>query len=139
MGARRVVTRVPPDLPLVPVDPILIEQALVNLLENAAKYTPPETTVVVEAHAGPAEVVVVVSDDGPGLPAGQEERIFEKFYQPAAAAGFGLGLAICRAVMEAHGGSIRAENAAPHGAAFRFTLPLLGTPPPMITHGQPTS
>jgi two-component system sensor histidine kinase KdpD len=72
---------------------------------------------------------MVVADDGPGLPPGQEERVFEKFYQPAAAEGFGLGLAICRAIVEAHGGAIQAENAAPRGALFRFTLPLVGTPP----------
>jgi two-component system sensor histidine kinase KdpD len=130
LGARRVETRVPQDLPLVPIDAQLVEQLLVNLLENAAKYTPREATVRISARALPGEVEVEVADDGPGLPPGQEQRVFEKFFRQAGGHdGFGLGLAIARAVVDAHGGRIRAENVAPHGALFRFTLPIVGTPP----------
>ena len=71
-----------------------------------------------------------VADDGPGLPAGQEQRVFEKFFRHQGGHdGFGLGLAIARAIVDAHGGRIRAENRAPHGALFRFTLPIVGAPP----------
>jgi two-component system sensor histidine kinase KdpD len=130
LGARRVETRVPQDLPLVAIDAQLVEQLLVNLLENAAKYTPREATVRISARALPGEVEVEVADDGPGLPPGQEQRVFEKFFRQAGGHdGFGLGLAIARAVVDAHGGRIRAENVAPHGALFRFTLPIVGTPP----------
>jgi len=132
LGPRRVLLEVPEDLPLVPVDPILIEQLLVNLLENAAKYTPPTATVRLAARAVAGAVEVVVEDDGPGLPAGQEERVFEKFYRPTPGGeGFGLGLAICRAIVDAHGGRIEAGAAAPHGALFRFALPIVGAPPPL--------
>jgi two-component system sensor histidine kinase KdpD len=130
LGSRRIETDLPEDLPLVPMDAQLMEQLLVNLLENAAKYTPDTATVRLVARARPGEVEVEVADDGPGLPAGQEQRVFEKFFRQAEGHdGFGLGLAIVRAIVEAHGGHIRAENRSPHGAAFRFTLPIVGTPP----------
>ena len=130
LGARRVETSIPEDLPLVSIDALLVEQLLINLLENAAKYTPETATVRVAAQALPGQVEVVVSDDGPGLPKGEEERVFEKFHRSAEGHdGFGLGLAIARAIVDAHGGHIAAENRAPRGATFRFTLPILGTPP----------
>jgi two-component system sensor histidine kinase KdpD len=130
LGSRRVDTRVPDDLPLVPMDAMLVEQLLVNLLENAAKYTPATATVLVAARALPGEVEVEVADDGPGLPRGQEQRVFEKFFrQGGTHDGFGLGLAIARAIVDAHGGRIRAENRQPCGAAFLFTLPIAGSPP----------
>jgi two-component system sensor histidine kinase KdpD len=124
-------TRIPDDLPLVPIDSILIEQVLVNLLENAVKYTPPESPVDLSAWAESGEVVVEVADRGPGLKPGDETRIFEKFYRarPTTTGGVGLGLAICRAIVEAHGGRIWAVNRSGGGAAFRFTLPLDGEPP----------
>jgi two-component system, OmpR family, sensor histidine kinase KdpD len=132
LGGRRVLVEVPDDLPLVPVDPILVEQLLVNLLENAAKYTPPAATVRLFARAVPAAVEVALEDDGPGLPVGEEEKVFEKFYRPTPGGeGFGLGLAICRAIVSAHGGHIGAEGVRPHGARFLFTLPIVGTPPPL--------
>ncbi|MFB3818807.1 MAG: DUF4118 domain-containing protein [Candidatus Methylomirabilales bacterium] len=119
------------DLPLVPLDDILIEQVLINLLENAAKHTPPGTAVHVRAAMGEGGILVEVADTGPGIPAGEESKIFEKFYRGPGAAphGAGLGLAICRGVVEAHGGRIWAENRPGKGAAFRFTLPLAGSPP----------
>jgi two-component system sensor histidine kinase KdpD len=119
------------DLPLVPLDDILIEQVLINLLENAAKHTPPGTAVHIRAAMADGGVLVEVVDTGPGIPPGEESKIFEKFYRGPGAAprGAGLGLAICRGVVEAHGGRIWAENRPGKGAAFRFTLPLAGSPP----------
>jgi two-component system sensor histidine kinase KdpD len=126
-----VTNSMPQDLPLVPVDEILLEQVFVNLLENAAQHTPPGTPVEIGAEARPDEVLVWVADRGPGLPPGEEERVFEKFHRAAAApsAGVGLGLAICRGIVAAHGGRIWAENRAGGGAIFRFTIPITGTPP----------
>lgn len=130
LEGRAVSTDLPLDLPLVPIDALLVQQLLVNLLENAAKYTPPGAAVRVAARARDGAVEVEVTDDGPGLPPGEEARVFEKFHRAAGGHdGFGLGLAIARAIAEAHGGTIRAENREPHGARFVFTLPVVGTPP----------
>jgi two-component system, OmpR family, sensor histidine kinase KdpD len=126
-----VATALPPDLPLVPVDEILLEQVFVNLLENAAKHTPPGTPVEIGAEPSADEVMVWVADRGPGLPSGEEERVFEKFHRASAApgAGVGLGLAICRGIVNAHGGRIWAESRPAGGTVFRFTIPIVGTPP----------
>ena len=120
---------VPADLPLVPLDPPLIEQVLYNLFENAVRYTPPGTAIEVRAVKEDPELIVEVADRGPGLPPGTEQKVFEKFYRVAGPApgGLGLGLAICKGIVEAHGGRIWAENRG--GAIFRFALPLEGTPP----------
>jgi two-component system, OmpR family, sensor histidine kinase KdpD len=133
LAGHRVVTAVPEDLPLVAVDALLIERVLVNLLDNAVKYTPPGATLTVSAWAGAGLLEVEVADDGPGLPPGQEEKVFEKFFRasPRPRRGFGLGLAICRAIVSAHGGRIRAENRAGGGVAFRFALPLPEAAPPV--------
>lgn len=124
--------RLPSDLPLVPLDAVLIEQVFVNLLENAVKYTPASTPIEISAVAEGDTVRVEVADRGPGLPAGEEARVFDKFYRaPAALAqgGIGLGLTICRGIVTAHGGRIWAENRPGGGAVFRFTLPVGGVPP----------
>jgi two-component system sensor histidine kinase KdpD len=118
-----------PDLPLVYVNPVLIGQVLVNLLENALRHTPPGTPIEVAARGedgpgGQRAVLVRVSDAGPGIPAGELPQIFEKFYRGAGSGGAGLGLAICRGLVEAHGGRIWAENRPEGGASFAFTLPL---------------
>ncbi len=128
---RVVETNLPDDLPPVQMDSVLVEQVLTNLVENALKYTPPSTSITLSAWADDKEMTVEVADRGEGLPAGEEERIFDKFYraQPAAARGVGLGLTICRGIIEAHGGRIWAMNRPEGGAAFRFTLPLEGKPP----------
>jgi two-component system sensor histidine kinase KdpD len=126
-----VLTQVPPDLPLVQYDAVLIERVLSNVLENAGKYTPPGSTITVSAEPHGMWLNVSVADDGPGLPPGQEESVFEKFARgerESAKPGVGLGLAICRAIVGAHGGTIRAANRPGGGAVFVFTLPL-GTPP----------
>ena len=118
-------------LPLVRVDATLLEQVFANLLENAAKFTPRGTTVRLRAERRAGELLVSVEDDGPGLPPGDPEQLFAKFYRGAAEgaiAGAGLGLAICRAIVGLHGGAIRAERLPGGGAAFRFTLPLEEAP-----------
>jgi two-component system sensor histidine kinase KdpD len=130
LAPRKVVTRIPSDLPLLRFDAVLLERVLANLLENAAKYTPPDSTVTIAARVRGDWVDVTVSDDGPGLPAGRGD-LFEKFTrgQPEShLPGVGLGLAICRAIVEAHGGRIGADRAAEGGAAIRFSLPR-GMPP----------
>ncbi len=125
----------PPDLPLVPIDEVLVEQVFVNLLENAARYTPPGTPLDVTAWQDAGAVVVEVADRGPGLPAEDKELVFRKFYRAGATSGgsagggAGLGLTICRGIVTAHGGRIWAEPRAGGGTAFRFTLPLDGGPP----------
>jgi two-component system sensor histidine kinase KdpD len=121
----------PDDLPLVCIDSVLIEQVLVNLIENAVKYTPPGSRIDLSAWAEGQEVMVEVADRGPGLPPGEEERIFDKFYRvhPTDAGSIGLGLTICRAIVKAHGGRIWAANRTGGGAVFRFTLPFDGEPP----------
>jgi two-component system sensor histidine kinase KdpD len=133
LSKHNVQTRLTPDLPLVHVDAVLIERVLCNLLENAGKYTPPGSLIVIAADVGGQLLNVTVSDNGPGLPTGREEAIFEKFTRgerESATPGVGLGLAICRAIVEAHGGTIRAQRPLNGGASFVFTLPL-GSPPAM--------
>ncbi len=123
--------RLAPDLPLLHFDAVLIERVLVNLLENAGKYTPPDTPIEIKARAEGDSVVVRVNDEGPGLPSGREDAMFEKFVRgksESATPGVGLGLTICRAIMQAHGGTIRGETRATGGASFVLTLPR-GEPP----------
>jgi two-component system sensor histidine kinase KdpD len=126
LAGRRVTTKVPTDLPLVPMDDVLVEQVLVNLLDNALKYTPAGSPIEVIATATDETLTIEVADHGPGLPAGMEERVFDKFYrgEPVGARGAGLGLAICRGVVRAHGGRIWAHNLPGGGVAFLFTLPV---------------
>jgi two-component system sensor histidine kinase KdpD len=124
--------RIPRDLPLIRFDAVLIERVLVNLLENAAKYTPPGSLVTLAAEVIGDRLSVSVSDNGPGLPAGREEAVFQKFTRgerESATPGVGLGLAICRAIIGAHQGGISGANRPSGGAIFTFTLPL-GSPPP---------
>ena len=124
-------TDIPGDLPLVKVDGTLIEQVLVNLLENAARYTPAGTHIDISGRAQNGVFVVTVANDGPSLEPGDEERIFAKFHRAktSQASGFGLGLAICRAILEAHGGTIIAANREPRGVRFILTLPIDVAPP----------
>ncbi|HTN94676.1 MAG TPA: sensor histidine kinase KdpD [Gallionella sp.] len=132
-----VTVKLPRDLPLVEIDSLLIERVFANLLENAVKYTPPGTPIGISAVAGTNELVVTVSDQGHGIPAGEEQRIFEKFHRVTSEGnqgGAGLGLTICRAIVEAHGGRMWADNLPTGGAAFHFALPL--TEPPLIEHEE---
>ncbi|HSX81007.1 MAG TPA: sensor histidine kinase KdpD [Candidatus Saccharimonadia bacterium] len=133
---RPLTTHLPADLPLVPLDSVLIEQVLINVLDNAIKYTPPGSPLALSAWTTDGAVTVEVADQGPGLSPGDEQRVFEKFYRaqrPGASSGAGLGLTICRGIIEAHGGHIWAKNRSGGGTALRFTLPLTGTPPAVGT------
>jgi two-component system sensor histidine kinase KdpD len=131
LGGRRVTVTLPADLPLLQFDAVLIERVLANLLENAAKYTPADSPIGIGAAVLGDSVEVWVTDAGPGLPPGREALIFEKFERgrkESATPGVGLGLAICRAIVAVHGGSIRGETRDEGGARFVFTLPR-GEPP----------
>jgi two-component system, OmpR family, sensor histidine kinase KdpD len=131
--------RLPRDLPLVRFDALLIERVLVNLLENAAKYTPAGSNVTVSAEVLADQLSISVSDNGPGLPPGREEAVFEKFargQRESATPGVGLGLAICRAIIDSHGGKIRGFNRPGGGATVNFTLPL-GHPPTAEIESEP--
>jgi two-component system, OmpR family, sensor histidine kinase KdpD len=131
LAGRRVRTELDDDLPLVSLDPVLVEQLFINLLENAAKYTPAGTDIEIRAVREGGTLVVDVADRGPGIPPGDEERIFERFHRGAHAgvAGAGLGLPIARAIAEAHGGRLVASNRPGGGAVFRLTLPLRADSP----------
>ncbi len=126
----------PQDLPLVLVDGVLMEQVFANLLENATRYTPPGTKIRIDAQVNGNRLQVRLSDNGPGLPAGMEERIFDKFFRVHPTAdggrGSGLGLAICRAVLQVHGGTIKAGNRSGGGAEFLVTLPMKSESPRVV-------
>jgi two-component system sensor histidine kinase KdpD len=126
LEGREVNTHFPVDLPLVPLDGVLIQQVLINLLENAIKYSPPNAPLDVDAWVTEHEIFIEIADRGPGIPLGDEKRIFDKFYRgrPGQEGGVGLGLTICRGIVEAHGGHIGVRNREGGGAVFRFSLPL---------------
>jgi two-component system, OmpR family, sensor histidine kinase KdpD len=137
-------TDLPTDLPLVPMDGVLIEQVLLNLLDNALKYAPENSAIEVSARATDGSVTIEVSDHGSGIPSGDEERIFDKFYRaaPAGTSGVGLGLTVSRGIIAAHGGRIWAENRPGGGAVFRFTLSLERDERQVVderTEGQPNA
>ena len=114
------------DLPImVFVDDVLLGQVLWNLIENAVKYTPPGSPLEIAAFEDHAAVIIELRDRGPGVPPGEEERIFEKFYRGKSenVRGAGLGLPICRAIIEAHRGTIRAVAREGGGTTFRISLP----------------
>lgn len=120
-------TDIPADLPFAPMDDLLIEQVLINLLENAAKNSPEGSPIEVSARSADGLLVVEVADRGPGFAQEDLERAFEKFYRGAGTSrtvGAGLGLTICRGIVELHGGQISAHNRSGGGAVLRFTLPL---------------
>jgi two-component system sensor histidine kinase KdpD len=122
-----VAIEVPRDLPLVSVEPALIQRVFMSLVGNVVKHTPAGTHVTIRARVAGDAIEASVEDDGPGLPEGREEEIFESFARgekQGTRRGAGLGLAICRAIVEAHGGTIRSERREPRGARFVFTLPL---------------
>lgn len=131
LGERPVRVTLAPGLPLVRFDAVLIERVLANLVENAAKYTPPDSPIEIDARIDDGSLAVAVLDRGPGLPKGRESAIFEKFVRgepESATRGVGLGLAICRAIIDAHQGTLRASNRSGGGARFAFTL--RAEPPP---------
>ena len=118
---------IPPNLPTVRVDGLLIQEALENLIKNAAQHTPPGTTITISARLDGSDVRMTVADSGPGLPAGDPMLLFQPFQRGTAdmsAAGAGLGLAICKTIVAAHGGTISAGNQSGGGAVFEFSLPI---------------
>jgi two-component system sensor histidine kinase KdpD len=130
LGARPIKTDLSSEL-VAPFDAVLIQQVLINLLENAVKYAGADTPITISARGRKREVEIIVADRGPGLPAGEEARIFDKFYraEKGKGGGVGLGLTICRGIVTAHGGRIWASNRDGGGARFHFTLPIEGEPP----------
>jgi two-component system sensor histidine kinase KdpD len=131
LADHRIETALAPDLPMVRLDPVLFEQVLFNLLDNAAKYAPAGTAIRIEAQRNGASVRLRVQDDGSGIPQAELERVFDKFYRvrksDSQRAGTGLGLAICRGFVEAMGGTIAAANrTGGRGAVFTITLPVPG-------------
>lgn len=135
LKGHKVTTDLKEPLPALWVDGLLIEQLLINLLENASKYTPAGSTITIHAKRLSNEwVEIAVEDNGPGIPSDQEQNIFDKFTSFAAQAntyGAGLGLTICRAIVSVHGGNIAARNREVGGARFSFTLPVAQEPAPM--------
>ena len=112
---------------MVSLDAALAEHIFINLLENALKYTPPGSPLAIAAKRREQEIEVEVADCGPGIPPEDLDKIFDMFYRGTrdlSQKGYGLGLSICRAIVEAHGGRIWAENRQGGGAAVRFTFPL---------------
>ena len=130
----------PRNPPMIHVDPVLIEQVLVNLIENAIRYTPPKSPIDIVAERSPFALTVSVADRGPGIPPGKEKHIFEKFFRGStegAQSGTGLGLAICKAIIEAHGGWIEARNRGTGGAEFNFGLRMPELPPMDVEQEPP--
>jgi two-component system sensor histidine kinase KdpD len=129
LGDRPVVIDVPPDLPLASMDFVLMLQVLVNIFDNAIKYSPPDAPIELCAHTAGAFLEIEVADHGPGIPQEDLQRVFEKFYRvhrPESVSGTGLGLSICKGILEAHGGFITAENRPGGGALITLALPLDG-------------
>jgi len=126
IGSRGVEVRLPPDLPEVQMDMVLMTQVLVNLVDNALKYAPPESGIQIAAAVADGHLELEVADRGPGVSPANLGRIFDKFYRvpvPEGAGGTGLGLSICKGIVQAHGGSIRAENREGGGLRVIITLP----------------
>ncbi|TIU73101.1 MAG: two-component sensor histidine kinase, partial [Mesorhizobium sp.] len=129
IGEHKTEMDIPTDLPMLRVDPVLFEQALFNLLDNAAKYAPPASTIRLQGWADNGSVIVQVMDEGPGIPPADLERIFDTFHRvrkgDQVRAGTGLGLSICRGFIEAMGGTISAANRTDRsGAVFTIRMPV---------------
>jgi len=135
LAEREVTVDVPADLPCVLVEPALIEQLLLNLLENAARHTPPQSRIAVSARAQGDMITLGVSDDGPGIAPREREQVFQEFFRGARArsadGGVGLGLSICRAIVRAHGGSIAIGEGHGGGTCVEFSMP---TAAPLASH-----
>ena len=142
LEGRAVGVALPRDLPLLNVDPVMIEQVLANLFENALKYTPAGSPLDIAARSDRGAVELSLADRGPGIPPGSGERLFDKFFRASperAQSGVGLGLTICRAMVEAHGGTVCAGNREGGGAQFFVNLPAIGTPPELEREDLPGS
>ena len=135
LKGRSVNTKLPNGLCMVRLDAVMIEQVLINLLENVCKYTPVSSPIDITADLSTQMLKVTVADRGPGIPSGAEEKLFDKFYQvhrEATQSGVGLGLAICKAIVIAHGGVMGASNRQGGGAQFFFLLPIDEAAPQVV-------
>ena len=126
---RKIVVALQDDLLMAKMDSALIVQVLINLINNAVKYTPENAGITIGAKPEGNMAVLWVEDEGQGIPEGDEDKVFELFYtgikrSPDSRRGIGLGLALCRSIVQAHGGEIKVSNIQPHGARFLFTLPI---------------
>lgn len=127
LGEREVRVTLPPGLTLAPLDMVLMNQVLINLLDNANKYAPADSPIEIQASLSADRLRLMVADHGPGVPLAELARLFDKFYRisvPERAGGTGLGLSICKGIVEAHGGEIRAENRDVGGLSIEIDLPL---------------
>lgn len=128
LKGRQISLDLPVELPPVEVDYLLLDQVLTNLIENALRYTPAQSPITIVVSTTMTHMTIAVADQGPGIPVSDLERIFDKFYRvqgrTSHTTGSGLGLAVCRGLIEAHGGRIWATNRSGGGAIFHFTLPL---------------
>jgi len=127
LGDRPIQIDIPPELPLVHLDFVLIERVLVNLVDNALKYSPPNTPIEIKAHLAGAFLEIDVADRGTGIPQEDLNRIFDKFYRvqrPDNVSGTGLGLSISKGILQAHGGFIAAENRPSGGTMITISIPL---------------
>jgi two-component system sensor histidine kinase KdpD len=138
LATRAVHADLPGDLPLVAADPVLLEQAFVNLLENNIKYTPPASPIEISASAQAGVMTVEIADRGPGVPVNERARVFDRFTRGrhAGVPGAGLGLAICRSIAAAHGGTLTLAARPGGGALFRLELPLPEPPPALPGDGE---
>jgi K+-sensing histidine kinase KdpD len=138
LGGRVVRTHAPEEIPLTPFDPVLIEQVIVNLVENVIRHTPDDSPVEISVCTEQGHIAVDVADQGPGVPRGDEERVFERHYRGPSHGrsdqGMGLGLALCRAILAAHGGQIWLQNRPAGGAIVRFVLPIKTTGTTLLPH-----
>jgi len=131
LAKRSLIIRHDPETPLVQMDFVLIEQVLINLLDNACIYTPPNTPIEIHTQMMPGKLAISITDHGAGIPSESLEHIFEKFYRMpgSASGGTGLGLSVSRGVVEAHGGRLTVENVVEAGARFTILLPASNPPP----------
>lgn len=138
--SHEIAVEVPHDLPFVRCDSVLVERVIINLLENAVKYSPSGTVVRLTAGLQSGQVTLSVADTGPGIPVEQRERVFDPFYRlnPAAATGGGLGLTLCRSIIIAHGGQIWIDASAEAGTVVHFTLPLAAQVPVLAGTPEPS-
>jgi two-component system sensor histidine kinase KdpD len=135
---------IPPEFPLLSIDGELLEQVFFNLLENAARYTPPGSDIEISARQIGPQIEINVADSGPGVPAGSESRIFEKFFRgpaisPDGRRGAGLGLSICKAITQAHDGQIKVRNRPGGGAEFTLLLPYVDVAPSVKLDAAPAA
>jgi K+-sensing histidine kinase KdpD len=131
LQGREVILRIPDSLPLVRVDAVLLQQVLINLIDNAIKYTFPGSPIEICAALEPQILLLTVADRGPGIPRGQGDRLFEKFHRlnpESPQTGVGLGLALCRSIMEAHDGVITVNPRVGGGSLFELRLPIIDQP-----------